>query len=359
MLNFAVILLALPAWGHDSGQTFCLRLLESQSEFVTAPADGHRKMALVRELIRLQAPRERSLIPADASEDLQRLSRENLARMTTELETLWPIKGRAPVTTRKIEALVDQVEFWPMIRMAGGLTSEITPGYDFYTELTGAEDTVGFKWVATRQGAPVTNFSSHVAADSAVLGRDFQNKYAFVIPLFSSARELMTLFAEWDPPALDALAAANRWNVPYSAWKSTEDFLDYVYHDPAAVFSPGTAHVRMAPLRQRLYRFVLLARDAGTFYRDLLRHYLTVQALNRSLKLSELTDQWEAAGQTQRLFQVALKEAGFEGVEARVPISVPASQFHVLSERETLVRALPDFSRMTPPHQQHHDKMDR
>lgn len=346
-IRFLLAVVSFSAFAHNSGQLPCEAYLFGQGLNAR-----QRHMALAAELVKLKGPEFQAVHRADPSLEIRRISGANLARLLGELEARWPLNSSRSPELERLQAMAEELEFVPLKTLRGYPTGEVLPEEDFYSELTGGADTVGFTWTATRKHAPLHNLNGHVHLDSVTLSRTFSDGFAdefgVVLPEFFDARALIQFFRAHDRRPFEDLRKLNRWSLPSSAWDQF-GFLNFLKEPGSEEVFAQNIYQRLGPLRQALHRFLLTPEDARAFFKAAFVHSLYNAVTKNGRTMPSIEEDWRRMGGSGDLFSATLRELGWGGVSMRIPRNVPASRVGIIRAEETRMLAAPDHSRSAQP----------
>ncbi len=337
--------LAMPSLGC---QIHLISQAKPDSKYVTA---GQRAMALALDLAKMKPVSESNVFNLTAAADLAQLSHENLGRMLSRIQEIYPIDKDfkfSPEVLRGIDLILNRIELMNILAVdpeddppEGPIPSDFQARYDYFAAFFDPAHSVGFRIVARESDGRADHLSMFRRLSSIRLNDNFAREYGYTLPRFNTTRTLIRFFAKWQPEAIQRLIHRNRYNLPAQV-RSIDEFLEYLDNvGESTIFPYDKLYTRLSALREELHRYVLTPADAEVFIISAYKYYLMYAISSGQMSWSQFDSWSRQPGFLQN--QVNDEFTKFimtDGYVIRIPIEVPASQYYYLPPIELEPRAL-------------------
>jgi hypothetical protein len=316
-----------------------------------------REQALALELMKI-SPRENPANPVfrlDSAASLTTLSAANQARMLKQIEILFPVSAQAEGDKELLTSasnLASRIKFvyvrpvnpLQFTRAPEGFDApvaspreltalDLNPMEGFYSRLVGTSPSAEFVTMASKSSANEgVRVGTLLRRETLVLKNNFAKENGFALPRFASPKDLLDFFDFWDPKASEEVFRANWAGLP-SGMRTYEEFRAFL--ETTSIFSAEGVYSQLAPLRSRLYQYVMTTKDAEEFLRQALRRYILSLASQEPAAVQGLNVNLLNSATTMRFF----REKFFpllhfpDGMAMRIPIGV-SSDDYILSRVE-------------------------
>lgn len=309
-----------------------------------------RQFALALELRKLSPKIEAvdNVINMNSGPNLEELSARNLKRMLDRLYLDYPLNHSS---TPEINSLADQMadeltlSFMRPFRIEPGASAgpvmsprELKPlgldfGFEFYSSLLGTSATVSFETVGlNNKNETPSEIGNYLKRDGIVLNSSTVLKESFIVPRFTSFNQLMDFFDFWDPDAGPELFRSQWLALPKSitSYPAYKTFLTSASLDE--FFSASRLYDRLAPLRTRLYNYVMTVSDAKIFLNLGLRHWIIYSAETNPQRLAKVRRDWATRGNLTAVFKGAFLSFMHlpSGLSLQVPVGVASRQYSIV-----------------------------
>jgi hypothetical protein len=283
-------------------------------------------------------------------DDLKALSAKNKERMVQQLDVLFPVNA-AGLANEELQKTAKQVAAraqFSYSRPVNPIQFNKSPeGYDapiasprelaaldldklktFYSSLVGNSPSVEFTTLASKieRGGLLPEFATYLRRETYVLQPRFARENGFSLPSFRNAFDMLDFFDFWDPQAGPELFRASWTSLP----KGTRTYAQFrAYVKGNAENFEFNSYQQLAPLRSRLYQYVMTAEDLDDFLKQALRRYIHSLGSVNAPEAQTLADSLTNSGNMLRFFREKLFPALHipSGIVLRIPVAVSAKDY--------------------------------